>query len=297
MGRKRRREVIVNRNRRFAYFFFRWIDNKPRPGIEEQLYKADIQMLPGIHVGTIALTVIIATSASFVGSYVAFTYIFPNDLSPYLILGVTGAALAISAIAFPLITTGKISSKRVKIEASLPFVLAYMATLSSAGMNPVETLRAVALKDFGAISLEFRKIVYRFDVLGEDVVSAINYTATHSPSPTLHDMLIGISNIIVSGGSLRGYCEQEARSLFDDKKVKLRAFIDSLAAYSEGYVGGIIVSVVMGVIAIIIIGALGIKILPFLTTQDVMDIFVFFIIPFVNVLFLGMLELKFSGEQ
>ena len=55
-------------------------------------------------------------------------------------------------------------------------------------------------------------------------------------------------------------------------------------------------TVILGVIGIIIIGSLGIKILPFLDTQDVMLIFVFFIVPFVNITFLAMLELKFSGE-
>ncbi|MGA2665479.1 MAG: type II secretion system F family protein [Nitrososphaerales archaeon] len=288
--------MIVTRYRRTAYFFFRWIDNKPRPGILETLYKADIQMLPGMYIGTIVFTAIIASLAAFAGSYIAFTYVIATGLTPYLILGVTASAGLAAVVAFPLITTGKISSKKVKIEASLPFLLAYMATLSSAGMNPVETIRAVALKDFGPLSTEFRKIVYRFDVLGEDIVSALNYIATNSPSASLHDMLIGISNIIVSGGSLKSYCEQESKSLFDDRKVKLRSFIDSLAAYSEGYVGGVIVTIVLGVIGIIIIGALGVKVLPFLDTQDVMDIFVFFIVPFVNVIFLAMLELKFSGE-
>ncbi len=288
---------MVNRYRRTAYYFFRWVDNKPRPGIVEQLYKADIQMLPGMYIGTIFFTAIIATIAAFAGSYIAFTYFIQTGIGPFLILGVTGSALGASIIAFPLITTGKISSKKVKIESSLPFLLAYMATLSSAGMNPVETIRHVALKDFGPVSLEFRKIVYRFDVLGEDIISSLNYIALNSPSPSLHDILIGISNIMVSGGSLKSYCEQESKQLFDDKKTKLRQFIDSLAAYSEGYVGGVIVTIVLGVIGIVIIGSLGIKVLPFLSTQDVMDIFVFFIVPFVNIIFLAMLELKFSGEQ
>ncbi len=293
----RREGMMVNRYRNGVYFFFRWFDKTPHPGIVKELYKADIQMLPGMYVGTIVFTTIIATVAAFVGSFIAFTYVIQTGLTLYLILGVTGSAAAASAIAFPVITTGKISSKKVKIEANLPFLLAYMATLSSAGMNPVETLRSVALKDFGPVSTEFKKVAYRFDVLGEDIISALNYVAINSPSESLHDILIGISNIIVSGGSLRSYCEQESKSLFDNKRTKLKAFIDSLAAYSEGYVGGVIVTIVLGVIGIIIIGSLGIKIVPFLDTQDVMDIFVFFLVPFVNIIFLAMLELKFSGEQ
>jgi flagellar protein FlaJ len=128
-------------------------------------------------------------------------------------------------------------------------------------------------------------------------VSALNTVALSSPSDKLHDVLIGISNIVVSGGSIKGYCEQQSVTLFADKKAKLKGFIDSLAGFSEGYVGGVIVTIILGVIGIIIIGSLGIKLAPFLSTQDLFEIFVFFIVPFVNIIFLAMLEMKFSSGE
>jgi flagellar protein FlaJ len=288
---------VAGRISRFAYRFFRWYDRRPHDAVEMQLYKADIRMLPGMYVGSIVFTAAIATAAAFAGSWFIFTYIVPSSLSSLMILAVTGCTLGCSLVALPTMTSGKINSKKTKIETNLPFLLAYMATLSSAGMNPIDVIRQVAIKDFGAISSEFKKIVYRFDVLGEDIISAINHVATVTASPKFHDMLIGISNIIVSGGSLKGYCEQESKSLFDDKKNKLKSFIDSLAAYSEGYLGGVLVTIIMGVIGIVVIGALGIKILPGFGTQDLFLVFIFFVVPFVNIMFLGMLELKYSGGE
>jgi archaeal flagellar protein FlaJ len=289
--------IIATRFRRFAYFFFKWYDNKPRIGTLDTLYKAGIQMLPGMYVGTIAITAIMAGAVAFAGSYIVFTFFYHTPLSPLLIPAISGTALVAGAVSLPIITVNKITAKRVSIDTNLPFLLAYMATLASTGMNPIDALRAIALKDFGAISDEFRKIVYRFDVLGEDIVSALNHIATNTPSTSLHDILIGISNIVVSGGSLRAYCEQQSVSLFTEKKAKLKGFIDSLAAFSEGYVGGVIVTIVLGVIGIIIIGSLGIRIAPFLNTQDVFEIFIFFLIPFVNIIFLAMLEMKFSSGE
>ena len=283
--------------RRFSYFFFRWVDKKPRESLVELLYKADVQMLPGMFVGTIVVTSILVSTACFVGSYLFFRFFYPTSLWLILTLSVTGAGAAMSLISFPIVTTNKIGSKKVRINSALPFVLAYMATLSSAGMNPVEILKHVAIKEFGPVSTEFRKITYRFDVLGEDVVTAINFVALNTPSQSLHDILIGVSNIIVSGGSVKAYCEQESKNLFEDRKNKLKQFIDSLAAYSEAYVGGVIVSVIMGVIGVILIGSLGVKVLPYLGTQDIMLIFIFFMMPLINVIFLGLLELKFSGDD
>jgi archaeal flagellar protein FlaJ len=273
---------------------FKWFDDKPRPGILDLLYKADVQMLPGMFVGTIVLTGLIAGVGSFVGSYVLFTYFLKTGISILLILAVTGATTASAVVALPIVTVSKITGKKVKIDANLPFLLAYMATLSSAGMNPVQSIRGVAIKDFGPITAEFRKVVYRFDVLGEDIISSLNHVALSTPSPTLHDIMIGISNIVVSGGSLKTYCEQESKSLFDIKRAKLKNFIDTLAIYSEAYIGGIVVSIIMGVIGIILLGTLGIHIL-FFTTEELFEIFIFFFIPFANIVFLGMLEMKFSS--
>ncbi len=286
--------VIVNRYERIAYSLFKWVDNKPRPGILDLLYKADVQMLPGMFVGTIALTGVFAAIGSFAGSYVLFTYFFKTGISTLLIIAVTAAITGGAVASLPIITLSKITGKKVKIDANLPFLLAYMATLSSAGMNPVQTIRGVAIKEFGPITAEFRKVVYRFDVLGEDIISSINHVALSTPSPTLHDIMIGISNIIVSGGSLKSYCEQESKALFDIKRAKLKTFIDTLAIYSEAYIGGVVVSIIMGVIGIILLGTLGIHIL-FFSTEDLFEIFIFFVVPFANIVFLGALEMKFSS--
>lgn len=280
---------------KFSYFAFRWLDNKPRPGILTLLYKADIQMLPGMYIGTIIITALLVTVSLLIASWFIFSFILSSPLSLIFEIAVPLAGLGASLGALPLITVNKITGKKVKIDSILPFVLAYMATLSSAGMNPVETIRSVGLKDFGPVSREFQKISYRSDILGEDIISAINHIALNTPSETLRELLIGISNIIISGGSLRVYCEQESKELFALKRAKLKGFIDSLAAFSEGYIGGIVVSLIMGVIGIIVIGALGLHLVPFLTTADLFAILVFLGVPLINIVFLAMLETRFSS--
>ncbi|MEM4524397.1 MAG: type II secretion system F family protein [Archaeoglobaceae archaeon] len=199
----------------------------------------------------------------------------------------------ISVLAIPMIVLNRVSSKKVDIEKRLPLVMAYMAMLASSGTNPVSIIKNVAIKDFGAVSREFAKIVYRIEIVGEDIISAINHLASRTPSKNLSDILIGIANIILSGGDLRTYCEQKSKELFEERRIKLREFIDSLASFSEGYMGGVLVSIVMGVLGIIVIGALGIKI-AFFTTSNLLDLLVYFVVPFINILFLALLELKYS---
>ncbi len=282
--------------KKFSYMPFKWLDNKARPGVLNLLYKADIQMLPGMYLGSIITTAILVTVGATLGSLILFGYLFKSSLSLIFEITIPLAAMGASLGALPLITVNKITGKKVKIEAVLPFVLAYMATLSSSGMSPIETVRHVGLKDFGPVSREFQKIAYRTDVLGEDLISATNHIAQSTPSLLLHDILIGVSNIVVSGGNLRTYCEQESRELFDLKKVRLKGFIDSLASFSEGYIGGIVVMLIMGIIGIIVLGALGLHVLG-LSTADLLNIFVFVLVPLINIIFIAMLELRFSSGE
>ena len=279
-----------------SYAPFRWFDNKPHAGILKLLYKADIQMLPGMFLGSLITTALLASITAFVGSWLTFTFLVKTPASSLLELVVTAAALAGSLGALPLITLNRITAKRVKIDSVMPFALAYMAALSSAGMNPVETINLVGLKDFGPVSREFQKIAYRTQILGEDINSAMSFVARNTPSETLHDILVGISNLITSGGSLRTYCEQESHELFEIKKAKLKGFIDSLAAFSEGYIGGIIVGVVMGLVGIVVMGALGLHLLS-LSTGGLLEIFIFLLVPLLNVAYLGILEMRFSSGE
>jgi len=292
---QRKTQTKISPYNKFSYFMFRWLDNKPRPGILKLLYKADIQMLPGMYLGNILTTALIVTVSLLMVSWFVFSFILHSPLALIFELVIPASGLGAALGALPLITLNKITGKRVKINAVLPFVLAYMATLARAGMNPVETIRSVGLRDFGPVSREFQKIAYCSDVLGEDIISAINRVALNTPSDELHELLIGMGNIIISGGSLRTYCEQESKELFAVKRAQLKGFIDSLAAFSEGYIGGIVVSLILGIIGIIIVGALGLKILPFLSTQNLFDIFVFLLVPLINIVFLAVLETRFSG--
>lgn len=261
--------------------------------LEKLLYESDSKLTLQMFFGAILMFSLLSLPISLLISYALFRIIFPSEIWTLLLLLISSSAFLISMLAMPMIILNRISSKKVDIEKRLPLVMAYMAMLASSGMNPVNIIKNVAIKDFGAVSREFGKIVYRIEIVGEDLISAINHLANRTPSKNLSDILIGMANIIISGGDLRTYCEQKSKELFEERRIKLREFIDSLASFSEGYMGGVLISIVMGVLGIIVIGALGIKI-AFFTTSNLLDLLVYFIVPFINILFLALLEFKYS---
>lgn len=284
---------MLSAYRKFSHKIFSGLDPNKLSGIEKLLYEADAQLTPQMFLGMIFLQSLSFFILSILLTYLLFGIIFPSELLVILMLLIPISTLLASLIGIPMIMINRISAKRVDIEKRLPLVMAYMAMLSSSGMNPVDIIKHVAIKDFGALSKEFAKIVYRIEIVGEDLLTAINHLANRTPSRSLSDILIGTANIILSGGDLRTYCEQKSKELFEERRIKLREFIDSLASFSEGYMGGVLISVVMGVLGIIVVGALGIKI-AFLTTSNLLDLLVYVLVPFINILFLALLEFKYS---
>ena len=282
--------------RRLTYRMFKWFDESPKPSIRKLVYQADIEMTPGMFLATLFSIAILATPVALVVSIVFLKYVIQFEDWLMISLAIGGATFGASLGGLYFIASNRISSKKVKINYNLPFVMSYMATLSSAGMNPVQTLRHAAMKDFGPVSKEFSKIVYRFDILGEDVITAIVFVANNTPSAMLRNILLGVSNVIVSGGSLKDYCEEASKELIETKKAKLKGFIDSLAMFSETYLGGVVVSIIMGVIGLFVAGSLGFKIGTF-STQNLLDLLVFLMVPMINGLFLAMLEFKFSSGE
>jgi flagellar protein FlaJ len=71
-----------------------------------------------------------------------------------------------------------------------------------------------------------------------------------------------------------------------------KQFVDSLSVYGEGYLSGVVLSVVLVVLSIVVASALGIDL--FFEPKLLFNVFVYGILPFVNILFLVLLWMKYS---
>jgi flagellar protein FlaJ len=76
------------------------------------------------------------------------------------------------------------------------------------------------------------------------------------------------------------------------RKVTQMQFVDSLSVYGEGYLGGVVMSVVLVVLAIVVASALGVDL--FLEPAVLFNVFVYGLLPFINILFLVLLWMKYS---
>ncbi len=278
---------FTERYKMFCYHFGRYIDETPRDDVAKMLYQSDTEMTPGMFLSLAGVTALGAVGMMLVSSII----LFRGDM--VYVLGLSVFTFALTLAGFPFVLYNKISAKKMNIEQELPYMLGYMSVLASAGTSPIDVVRRISIEDYGHISKEFGKVIYRVDILGEDAVTAMSDLIQNTPSEMFRVICIDLANIIHSGSGFRDYLEIKSRDLMTMRRLVQKEFVDSLSVYGEGYLGGIVMCVVLAVLGIVVCGALGIDMGVF-APRDLFNVFVYFVLPFVNIIFLAMLSMKYS---
>lgn len=282
--------AYLEKYKMFCYVLGKYFDRKPQEDIAKSLYQADLVMTPGMFMSLSLVTAFLASAIVFIFSVI----LFRNSSTPLVYIGMlTFLTLGLTISGFPFVLYNKISGKNMNIEHELPFALSYMSILASAGSSPMDVVRTVAIEDYGEISTEFGKVMYRVDVLGEDGVTAMNHLVRNTSSESFRTICMDLANAMQAGGGLRTYLEMKSRELMDLRGKLQREFVDSLAVYGEGYLSGVVMSVVLVVLMIVVGSALGIDLGP-LTPRQMFNLFVYFMLPFINIVFLVLLWMKYS---
>lgn len=282
--------------KKFCYRFGRRLDLNPNPSISRTLYQIDAEMTPGMFLSIWMISTVLVACLMLVVSI----FLFCSPFSPFqaespllYVLVLTGAGAAAVGGGFPFYLQNQVSNKKMDIERKLPYALSFMSILSSSGATPLEIIRRVAREDYGHISNEFKKVLFRTDVLGEDAVTAMHSLVNNTPSETFRDICIDVTNIIYSGGGLKGYLEAKSKEMMATRRQVYKEFVESLSVYAEGYLGGIIMVMTLAVLGIVISGALGIELGP-LTPTQMFDVLIYVVTPVANIVFLQMLAVKYS---
>lgn len=274
----------------YCYILGKYFDRRPQEDIAKSLYQADLVMTPGMFMSLSVVTAFLASAIVFIFSVI----LFRNASTPLVYIGMlTFLTFGLTISGFPFVLYNRISGKNMNIEHELPFALSYMSILASAGSSPMDVVRTVAIEDYGEISTEFGKVMYRVDVLGEDGVTAMNHLVRNTSSESFRTICMDLANAMQAGGGLRTYLEMKSKELMDLRSKLQREFVDSLAIYGEGYLSGVVMSVVLVVLMIVVGSALGID-LGVLTPRQMFNLFVYFMLPFINIVFLVLLWMKYS---
>lgn len=131
----------------------------------------------------------------------------------------------------------KSSTRKRNIDATLPYAVNYVASMSRAGVVPVEIFNSLAESEmYGESAVEARYIVREIKLFGEDLITALKNVAATTPSTRLQEFLQGIITTITSGGELAPYLRIKTEQYMLENRRQQKEFLDTLGLIAEAYV-------------------------------------------------------------
>lgn len=176
-------------------------------------------------------------------------------------------------------------SRRRYIDAAMPRTVAFVYALSRGGMSFPDVMRALATNRdvFGAAAEEMTAGVRDVDLLGADVVSAIQDLSRRTPSDGFQNFTENLSSVLQSGGNLSAFLEDEYARYRDEAEEQQAEVLELLATTAEVYVTVVVAGMLFLITILLVIG---------LTSGDTLvliQLITYVVLPATNVLFVAYL--------
>ena len=228
------------------------------PLLAERLKRAGLTATPGMHYAVILMTSLL--TAAVVGAFgVLIFYEGLHDASWYLyVLLIAGVSVLTVVAAFRFLLASRIANRKDQLERELPFTLSELSVLASTGASPIQLARRMAQRDHDpAMTGEFRRIVYKADVQGKDLITALAETAKETPSNSVRESFWDLANMIHQGGDIDEYLRSKSDDVLKLKRLVQKEFIERLSTFLDMYVSLVLVGVLLIAVGAFLINALG----------------------------------------
>jgi flagellar protein FlaJ len=140
-------------------------------------------------------------------------------------------------------------NRATKLSEEIPHYIGYMATLCASGLSLEGVFKSIAKEDSTEEIVKDSKFVTRnIEILGMDVVTAVNDLIKRAPRGPYSEMLEGAIITFKSGGNLREYFLATAKVHLEEKKLNVKRTTESLGILAEIYTILLIVFPLMAVI-------------------------------------------------
>ncbi len=259
--------------------------------IRENLLRANIKVNHVIYVSSMFFWSLVVFVTFFVLTFVYSGVLLPalnmsipmlSSVGYSLIVGVLAAGVTFATFMYYL--NYALSSQKVKIDKNLVYITNYMAILASAGATPGETFNSLigAGRVFG-FQESARSIVKNIELLGKDIITAIDEESKRTPSKDYSDFLQGYIATIQTGGDMQAYLLAMSKKFLESRQRLLRKMINQLGLAGEIYVGILIAFPLLMVMLLSITGFFGGEVIAGLSATQVMPMMIYLLVPLMAV--------------
>ena len=168
---------------------------------------------------------------------------------------VFGGMTYVVFLAYPSVEAG---NRRRNIDATLPYAINYITSMSTAGITPAEIFRLLGDSPiYGESAVEARYIAREIDIFGRDLIDALRIVSASTPSHRMKEFLQGAMASISSGGNLTEYFRTKANQYALENRQTQKLFLDTLALIAESYVTAMVAGTLFLIILQSIMSVLG----------------------------------------
>ncbi len=227
------------------------------------LRKAGMDISLRMYLSTAFLTTFIAIILGFpvgIGIFYAINGQFNSNV--WIGAIITGVLVPLVVmIGFYIYPSYVASNRKRSLESSLPTASSFLAAMASAGVAPDKAFLALANENIKLeIAKEAEKITRNIEILGYDLLTALEFAAENSPSKVYSAFLEGLVSVVTSGGDMTSYLTNETKSLMREKIREEKEFIEGLGVIAElflviGVVAPIFFVIMLAVLAIMATGS------------------------------------------
>jgi flagellar protein FlaJ len=163
-------------------------------------------------------------------------------VSSLALAGMTFGALQLT----PVINA---KSRAQKLGDEIPHYIGYMATLCASGLSLEGIFKSISKENSNEEIVKDAKFVTRnIEILGMDVVTAVNDLIRRTPKGPYSELLDGAIITFKAGGNLREYFLATAKVHLEEKKLNVKRSTESLGIMAEMYTILLIVFPLMAII-------------------------------------------------
>jgi archaeal flagellar protein FlaJ len=224
----------------------------------EKLKQAGLNVTPGMHRAVFVVTLIFAVVITFVVTLLLFHFVIAVSDWPAYVLLITGITTAAVAGAFSFLIDSRISNRKEQLDRELPFTLSELSVLASTGSSPIRLIRRMAQREHdSAMTGEFKTVIYKTDVQGKDLITALSETAKECPSLAVRESFWDLANMIHQGGNIDEYLRNKSDDILKLRRLVQQQFIERLSTFLDMYVSLVLVGVLMIAVGAFLINAFG----------------------------------------
>ncbi len=164
----------------------------------------------------------------------AYSLVIGTILITIFSLLIFGGLTYLVFILYPGLEAG---NRRRNIDASLPYAINYITSMSTAGITPAEVFRLLGSSTiYGQSAVEARYISREIDIFGRDLIDSLRLVSASTPSRRMKEFLQGTMASVSSGGNITEYFRTKAEQYALENRQTQKMFLETLALVSESYV-------------------------------------------------------------